>query len=244
MRLRSSFIQPSLIAPHERDRMFDLMQACYENLHRAQFDRDLDKKWLVIQVHDPATDTLVGFSTQVVLHTEVEGEPIRALYSGDTVMAPSYWGDKSLANAWGQLALQLIDEADPDPLYWFLTSKGFRTYRYLPLFFRQYYPRLGTEGSGHYHQVVDSLGKLVARDAYDCQQRIVRTDSSRYFARPRAVDPGLRVRYDPHVQYFVEQNPGYARGDELCCVAPLTRGNFTSLAYRVINASTASQPVH
>ena len=39
---------------------------------------------------------------------------------------------------------------------------------------------------------------------------------------------------DPHVRFFAERNPGHTRGDELCCLAPLTRAAFTSAAYRVI----------
>ena len=33
---------------------------------------------------------------------------------------------------------------------------------------------------------------------------------------------------------FRQRNPGHERGDELCCLAPLTRANFTPAAYRVI----------
>jgi hypothetical protein len=40
---------------------------------------------------------------------------------------------------------------------------------------------------------------------------------------------------DRHVRFFVERNPGHERGDELCCLAPLTRDNFTRAAWRVIN---------
>jgi hypothetical protein len=39
------------------------------------------------------------------------------------------------------------------------------------------------------------------------------------------------------VRFFLERNPHYDRGDELCCLAPLTQENFTRAAYRVINAS-------
>ena len=167
-----------------------------------------------------------------------------ALYSGDTVMAPSHWGDMALANAWGRMALKLFDEAGTEPLYWFLTSKGFRTYRYLPLFFRQYSPRHGNIVSEYEHRVIGALGRLVAGDAYDGERRIIRGDSNKYFTRPRAVEPGLRVLHDPHVRYFVEQNPGYALGDELCCLAPLSRNNFTRLAYRVINTSAACESIN
>jgi hypothetical protein len=47
---------------------------------------------------------------------------------------------------------------------------------------------------------------------------------------------------DPFVRFFVERNPGHARGDALCCLAPLTRANFTPAAYRVIGLP-AEQPV-
>ena len=44
---------------------------------------------------------------------------------------------------------------------------------------------------------------------------------------------------DRDVRYFQERNPGHARGDELCCLAPLTRANFTRAAYRVIGPESA-----
>jgi hypothetical protein len=42
------------------------------------------------------------------------------------------------------------------------------------------------------------------------------------------------------VRFFIERNPGHARGDELCCLAPLTRENFTRAAYRTIGPPTGS----
>ena len=42
------------------------------------------------------------------------------------------------------------------------------------------------------------------------------------------------------VRFFGGRNPGHARGDELCCLAPLTRTNFTEAAFRVINAVPAT----
>jgi hypothetical protein len=39
---------------------------------------------------------------------------------------------------------------------------------------------------------------------------------------------------DPHVRCFARRNPRWSLGDELCCLAPLTRENFTRAAWRVI----------
>ena len=50
--------------------------------------------------------------------------------------------------------------------------------------------------------------------------------------------------HDPHVRFFVERNPGHARGDELCCLAPLTRQNFSATAERLIRSPAfAHQPL-
>jgi hypothetical protein len=48
---------------------------------------------------------------------------------------------------------------------------------------------------------------------------------------------------DPHVCFFLARNPGHASGDELCCLAPLTRANFTPAAYRVIGAEPVALEV-
>jgi len=45
------------------------------------------------------------------------------------------------------------------------------------------------------------------------------------------------------VRFFVERNPGHACGDELCCLAPLTRANFTPAAHRVIGPEPVSVEV-
>ena len=117
------------------------MDRHYEHVRRPAFDADLDEKQWVILLSDPATDEIRGFSTQVVLHTEAEGRPIRALFSGDTIVDRAHWGDPTLAHVWGRLALSLIDAAAEEEFYWFLISKGYKTYRFLPLFFREFYPR-------------------------------------------------------------------------------------------------------
>jgi hypothetical protein len=36
------------------------------------------------------------------------------------------------------------------------------------------------------------------------------------------------------VRFFLEKNPGYARGDELVCVAEISPGNMRGLARRML----------
>ena len=237
MKLKSDNTTVSKLASHERNEMFALMQSCYENTCREAFDRDLAAKQWVLRVFDPAIGKVVGFSTQAPLEVEVEGREVRALFSGDTVVDPAYWGDPALANAWGNLALRLIDDQKSAAFYWFLISKGFRTYRYLPLFFRHYTPGVGKESTDFETKLIVTLGSVIAPNCFNPSRRIIQATESKEWVRPDLAAPHDRAANDPHVRFFLDANPGYARGDELCCLAPLSRDNFTRAAWRVINMS-------
>lgn len=242
MKLRSSVHDVHLLGAGERDAMFQLMAQTYANMQRDRFDSDLDAKRWVILVRSPETDAIVGFSTQVLLKTCVGGKMIHALYSGDTVVDRRHWGDPALAHAWGNFALALIDRHRRRAMYWLLTSKGFRTYRYLPLFFRAYFPRYDAPTPDSARRVIDALGMAVGGGRYDPSANIIRASEGQEFVRPELGRPGSRLDTDSPTRFFVERNPGYARGDELCCLAPLTRDNFTRAAYRVIGSRTEPLP--
>lgn len=236
MKLRGSIYDIQRLAPSDRDAMFELMGQNYANMRRDRFDADLDAKQWAIVVRSPGMGSIVGFSTQVMLTARIGDEPVRALYSGDTVVDREHWGDPALASAWGNFALELIDQHPPGPLYWFLTSKGFRTYRYLPLFFWTYFPRHDTQTPAWERSVIDCFGQRIGSELFDPRSQIIRAAPGKDHVKPEIAEPGRRTGTDSHIRFFVERNPGFVRGDELCCLAPLTRENFTRAAYRVIGA--------
>jgi hypothetical protein len=239
MKLRGTLEDVGSLSGSDRDAMFQLMQRSYANMRRDRFDLDLNAKQWVILVRSPESHRLVGFSTQMMLEARLGSELVRALYSGDTVMDRDHWGDPTLPHVWGNFALQLIDP-QVGPLFWFLTSKGFRTYRYLPLFFRSYFPRPHTATPAWEQSLIDALGARIGHEWYDPGRQIIRACPGKDFVRSEIAEPGMRLNTDPHIRFFVERNPGFAQGDELCCLAPLTRENFTRAAYRVIEAQSAS----
>jgi hypothetical protein len=210
------------------------MQRHYENVHADVFDRDLSEKRWVIVVDDAVTGELRGFSTQTVLESEIAGRPIRALFSGDTIIDRQHWGDPALSHAWGQLALSLIDQYDDAPLYWFLLSQGYRTYRFLPLFFHEFYPRYDAVTPEEAQSVIDTLAFDGYGGAYDCAAGVVRSHAGQYRLRSGISDVTPQRLRDLHVRFFAWCNPRWSLGDELCCLAPLTRENFTPAAWRVI----------
>jgi hypothetical protein len=223
----------------ERDAMFTLMDRHYENVNRDTFAADLAEKSWVILLSDPESGALCGFSTQVMLEVAGPDRPLRALFSGDTIVDRARWGDSALAHVWGRLALSLIDRYEGAELYWFLISKGYKTYRFLPLFFHEFYPRHDRPTPSWARGALDALGRRKFAAAYDPASGIIRADARKDRLRPGVAELTRERLRDPHIRFFAERNPGHVRGDELCCLAPLTRANFTSAAYRVIGPAPA-----
>lgn len=221
--------------------MRELMDRHYANLQATAFEADLSEKHWVIQIVVPESGQLCGFSTQMLLEVVVDQRPVTALFSGDTIVDPRYWGDSALSHVWGRLALSLIDRQRKRELYWFLIAQGYKTYRFLPVFFHEFYPRYDAATPARIRRVIDALARHKSPQAYDPAAGVIRASARQYRLRAGVADltPG-RLR-DPHVQHFAQLNPGHVTGDELCCLAPLTRANFTPAAYRVIGPERAKQ---
>jgi hypothetical protein len=234
MALIGELTRAAKLTPLERNAMFALMQRHYDNVARGRFDADLAEKDWVILLRDRDTGVIGGFSTQMLLDAEVQGRPIRALFSGDTIVDRDRWGDSALAHVWGRLALSLIDRHTEIPLYWFLISKGYRTYRFLPVFFHEFYPRHDCLTPLWAADVIDALARHKCPDDYDAPAGVIRAGATKDRLRPGVADLTAERLRDPHVRFFAAHNPGHAAGDELCCIAPLTRANFTAAAYRVV----------
>ena len=81
--------------------------------------------------------------------------------------------------------------------------------------------------------VIDALALGKFRNDYDPRTGVIEARAGKDRLRPGIADVSAERLRDPHVRFFAARNPGHARGDELCCIAPLTRANFTTAAYRV-----------
>ena len=244
MRLQGRLRLVADIDRRERDTMFALMNRHFSNLNRAQFNADLEEKRWAIQVVDPATDKIYGFSTQMLIEQRFEGRPILALFSGDTIVDPDHWGRNLVAQVWTQLVLSLFDAYPYSELYWFLITNSFRTYRYLPVFFQEFYPTYRKPTPVWAARLIDGLAGLRYPTAYDAATGIVHGQLWSG-CRPRTDIAGVTpaALSDPHIEFFAARNPRYDRGDELCCIAPLTIENITPAARRIVVPSRELHPV-
>ena len=236
MQLTGRIISVTEVDERQREQMFALMQRYYLGMNQADFETDLREKQWVIQVVDEVTDRVVGFSTQMLIDQDVEGRSVRALFSGDTIVDQQFWGNNTLTKLRGRLALDLINDAESIPLYWFLITKGYATYRLLPVFFREFYPRFDRPTPPSIVQLIDVFAGAKYPQHYDSATGVVRSgEADCCRLRAGVADVSDQRLADPHIQFFTERNPGHADGEELCCLAPLTPENFTRAAWRIID---------
>lgn len=223
------------LTPDERAEMYALMEAHFDGVRPDVFDRDLDEKdWVLRIVRD---GVLVGFSTLQLYPTTFDGHRINVIYSGDTVVAPEAWGTPVLARGWIAL-VRAIQAARPDePWYWLLLSSGFRTYRFLPVFWREFWPRYDGIPNDNAQRMISALARERFNGCYDESTGVVR------FPRPQRLRPHLACipegrENDPHVRFFLERNPCHGAGDELVCLTALSDGNLTAAGVRMVRGST------
>ena len=198
-------------------RMLELMQSTYLNVTEFQFLKDLKEKDNVILLHEEGN--LVGFSTWVTYLHRFGEDTVNVIFSGDTVIDKSHWGSMSLPIAWGQLMFREL-EANPDKeLYWFLTSKGYKTYRFLPVFFREFYPSYDLPVSEFSKLLLCSLAQHKFGDRFDPETSLIKAEAKSECLRPGIADVSPERLKDKHIRYFYQCNPHYAEGDELACLA-------------------------
>lgn len=200
------------------------------------FQKDLSEKEDVILLRN-GSEEIKGFSTLMLLEQTVDEDPITALFSGDTIIDREYWGENELPKWWGRYAFSLIDEVPGRELYWFLMTKGYKTYRFLPVFFNDFYPRYDQEFLEREKIILDAFASVKFPNNYNPLTGVVSFDGRKDNLREGIADIDERRMNDPHIRYFVERNPGWIQGDELCCLMPLRKDNFNRLAVRVMGDS-------
>lgn len=212
----------------EAAQMYALYEKYYEATSPEIFAADLAHKSHVFELRDDGG--LCGFSTLEVIDLELEGAAQRVLFSGDTIIRHEYWGEQTLATAFCEFAGRL-KAARPDlSLHWLLISKGYRTYRYLNLFSREYYPSCKAPTPPAVQQRLDALARRKFGSAYDSTSGLVRFPRSRGQLRAPWAQIRDNLRERPEVRFFVEHNPRFAQGEELVCLAELDLANLRAHA--------------
>ena len=222
----------------QREEMFALLAAHFEGVTRAQFAGDLaEKNWVLRLTRD---GRLVGFSTLLAYETEFEGERLAVIYSGDTIVAPEAWGGMTLPRAWIAAVNRVRATLAPARCVWLLLTSGFRTYRFLPVFWREFWPRCDAPTPVAPARLAAHLAREKFGGGFDAGSGIVRLPNPQRLRAGLNEVPAGRAR-DSHIAFFLARNPGHARGDELVCLTELTAENLTAAGRRMVCAPSGSR---
>jgi hypothetical protein len=237
-RLVGEIVDRPEVSPALADRLLALQDRCYDGVDPERFRADLAEKQWVILLRDGEGGAVVGFSTQRTLEVAVAGRPVRALFSGDTVIDPAYWGEQALVRAFCRLIGRLLvaAAADARPLYWFLISKGHRTYLYLPTFFHAFWPCPERPTPPFEAELIRVLGETRYPGEFDPGRGIIRPRGP-HDRLKEALDGSARRGHNPHVAFFLERNPGHRQGEERLCVADLDPQNLRPVVRREVRAA-------
>lgn len=210
--------------------MADVYLANYDGSSESLFREDLAEKQTALLLF--ADEILVGFTTIKAFDCVWKGSPIRVVYSGDTIVERAHWGQQALAFAWIVYMGQLKREQPDIPLYWFLLVKGHRTYRYLPVFGKSFYPHWEI-ARPDLKELADFLASDRYPDDYNPNTGVVEFASSRGHLSADIAMPTEDELARQGVRFFLERNPGFRRGHELVCLCEVEEHNMKPLTLRL-----------
>lgn len=234
--LRGCIRRVEELTPAEREQMYLLLTDHFVGVTRLRFEHDLAEKEWVYTGTEPSSGVIRGFSTLMRLDSTVDDEPVVAFFSGDTIISREHRRRPVLARVMGRHLFELAEAAGDVRAFWFLLSSGYKTYRFLPVFFREFFPRFDGPMPQRVARLMHALARQKFGPEFDRSRGIVR------FGEPTPLRPGVadiddRVLKDPHVAFFADANPGHVAGDELVCITELTTSNLTPAGHRMLGRS-------
>jgi hypothetical protein len=232
MSLKSKIIEKERLTSEEIMQMFQLMEKHYDNLSFENFNNDMNEKDFCIVIYTEEDNRIRGFSTQKILSFKNGSKNIHGVFSGDTVIEKEYWGSLELYKCFARFFFKLAE--DYDRFYWFLISKGYKTYKMLPVFFENFHPNYRAETPEDIKSVMNRFGEIKYPKEYDKDKGVIAYGGTRDRLKSGIADIEYKHKNDNDIQFFLEKNPGYTVGDDLVCLTELSISNLKERARRLL----------
>lgn len=218
----SKIVPRSQLSVQDIDRMYSIFCKYYINHTREQFLTDLIEKDHVILLRDSRRKTIQGFSTLLRVNLNKFGINALGIYSGDTVLEKEYWGNKALGIAFLKY-LWLEKIKNPfQPVYWFLISKGYKTYLLMANNFKTHFPRYDRSTPIQYQNTMDRFYSDRFPQFYKSDLGIIEFDKEACCLKEKVAEISQTLYENKKIQFFTQKNPYWQRGSELACIAEMT----------------------
>jgi hypothetical protein len=235
-KLTGSVVGRERLGQADADRLYELFERYYRRVDRPTFDRDLAEKDMVLLVRD-TPGVIRGFTTLKIYDLPLFGRRVRAIFNGNTIIEREFWGDLEFGRTQCRFMADVKREAPSVPIYWYLICSGYRTYFYLPLFFREFFPCHNRPTPPLEGALIEALGRMKYPDEY--HDGIIRVREPRECLDGDLAVPPPHKLENPHIRFFTERNPGYLRGDELVCITEFSLENNRRSALEALQRPAA-----
>lgn len=223
MNLSGKIVVRSALQPAEIEAMFCLMLTFYDDVDRDVFMKDLlDKDTCILLRND--SNEIVGFSTQKMMSFDIDGRMIYGVFSGDTIIHKDYWGSFELYTVFARHFFAYAERYDD--FYWFLISKGYKTYRMLPIFFNEYYPNRENATPDPVQSIMHGYAKRLCPEEYSDGTGVIAYRTVKDKLKKGVADITEKELRNQDIRFFLQANPNYAQGDDLVCIARLHLDNL------------------
>jgi hypothetical protein len=206
------------LSPADRQALWALFAGYYADVTPALFERDLLKKQDLIVLRDGGDRSLRGFSTIEVYERSIDAAPFVAVFTGDTIVEEAYWGQNALQRTFFGYLVKLKLRHPFTPVHWFLISKGYKTYLLLARNLPDHYPRHDRPTPKREQAILDVLCRDKFGDAYHPEDGVLRFSVPQGRLKDGVAPIDAELLALPDVRFFVQRNPGHAKGEELCCL--------------------------
>ena len=230
-KLTYSLISRPRLEEYEIRQMFHLMEANYDYVSQEQFIQDLEKKQWVGLLRDE-DEMIQGFTTFAINPNGTGTSEYNIIFSGDTIISPAYWGSLELIKGGMHTGGQMVASEPNKKWYWLLISKGHRTYMYLPLFFKDYFPRYDEPYSEKLFSILNHSCKTLFGDNWKKEKGLVIFPESMGQLKPELAVATWDKKNKPPVAFFLKKNPGFHLGHELACLTEASPDNLRGIAQR------------
>lgn len=232
--ISSRIVSIASLSVRQIEQMFRLMAKYYQNMVKETFLKDLREKKEAILLVDQS-GMIRGFSTIAAMACDIGGETVSAIFSGDTIIDKDYRNNTELSNCF---CSYLWSNAQGDRrCYWYLISKGYKTYRHLSVFFNDFCPSFMNETSEFERELIEKLSRIRYGGRFNKETGILEAENGAVCLKCGLSERESANLDNPHIRYFFEKNPGFIQGDELACIAEVRSDNITKAFRRAIRGT-------
>ncbi len=229
-RLKSEIVPIIEVTSAKRKELFELYFRYFENVTLGIFLDHISHKDHVIILTDQKTSEVKGFCTLMVIELQLDGEKIIGIFTGDTIIERTHWGEQELVRAFTFFCGKNAGIYKQQKVYWLLISKGYKTYRYLPVFTKDFYPNHTHVFPERLKSIRNALASQLYPEEFDPQTELITFKNKIGNLRPGIGDiDEIRIQ-DPAIEFFAQKNPDHMKGVELACIAELSLENLKSIS--------------